>query len=55
MAAAGNRFGKAAALLGVSPNTLTKLVAEACPDLSRKRRARQSKRHGFTLSPAAPR
>ena len=55
MAAAGNHFGKAATLLGVSPNTLTKLVAEACPDLSRKRRARQSKRHGFTLSPAAPR
>ncbi len=55
MAAAGNHFGKAATLLGVSPNTLTKLVAEACPELSRKKRAGQSKRHARALSPAAPR
>jgi len=55
MAAAGNHFGKAAALLGVSPNTLTKLVAEACPELSRKKHARHSKRHPFSIAPALPR
>jgi DNA-binding NtrC family response regulator len=55
MAAAGNHFGKAAALLGVSPNTLTKLVAEACPELSRKKRAAHSKRHAFSVAPAVPR
>jgi DNA-binding NtrC family response regulator len=55
MAAAGNHFGKAAALLGVAPNTLTKLVAEACPELSRKKRPGHSKRHALALSPAARR
>jgi DNA-binding NtrC family response regulator len=55
MAAAGNHFGKAAELLGVSPNTLTKLVGEACPELSRKKRAGHSKRHAFSVAPAVPR
>jgi DNA-binding NtrC family response regulator len=31
LAAAEGHRGRAARLLGVSPNTMTKLVAEACP------------------------
>lgn len=42
MAATNNHFGEAAKLLGVAPNTLTKLVAEACPELSRKRPSRRA-------------
>jgi DNA-binding NtrC family response regulator len=36
-------FGRAARLLGVSANTMTKLVAEACPDLAVARRRRTAK------------
>lgn len=43
LAASQGQFATAAKLLGVSPNTMTKLVAEACPDMSRKRIARPSR------------
>ena len=40
IAASNGQFAKAAKLLGVSPNTMTKLVAEACPEISKKRERR---------------
>lgn len=42
---AGHR-GKAAKLLGVCPNTMTKLVAQACPDSSSPRGRRRAPLHG---------
>jgi DNA-binding NtrC family response regulator len=42
MAATNNHFGQAAKLLGVAPNTLTKLVAEACPELSLKKTSKRA-------------
>jgi DNA-binding NtrC family response regulator len=43
LAATGGHRGKAAKLLGVSPNTMTKLVAEACPDQAAPRGPRRPK------------
>jgi DNA-binding NtrC family response regulator len=43
LAATGGHRGKAAKLLGVSPNTMTKLVAQACPERSAPRRPRRPK------------
>jgi hypothetical protein len=41
--ATAGHFAKAAKLLGVCPNTMTKLVAEACPERSAGRPARSPK------------
>jgi DNA-binding NtrC family response regulator len=47
LAAAEGHRGRAARLLGVSPNTMTKLVAEACPG-EQAARGRPSKARGAT-------
>jgi hypothetical protein len=41
LAATNGHYGRAAALLGVSPKTMTKLVAEACPGQQAKRGRRR--------------
>lgn len=43
LAASRGQVLKAAKLLGVAPNTMTKLVAEACPEFSRKRKGRPTR------------